>query len=266
MTGAKPNGIGWATWEPDPMWQSAALHGEAVSEDERPLGFRAVRVDRTLPAAIRSGANHEATRRHTMTLERQRVPYTDMRDFIRLLDEKGLVHHVTAEVDPVLEIGAVAAARSLERQGPAIIFRQREGATRTKPMVVNLLSTIEQVALAFGTEPDEAKIHERVVSGMDHRLPSVQVDSGPCKEVIVSGDDIDLDFIPTPLWHEHDGGQYLATTAGVVTRDPITGILNIGLYRAMIKDKQTLSLSGGIRGRESSTGPGGGRPHPEQRG
>ena len=191
-----------------------------------------------------------------MALERQRVPYTDMRDFIRLLDEKGLVHHVTAEVDPVLEIGAITA-RSLERQGPAIIFDNVKGYP-DKPMVVNLLSTIEQVALAFGTEPDEAKIQERVVGGMDHRLPSVQVDSGPCKEVIVSGDDIDLDFIPTPLWHEHDGGQYLATTAGVVTRDPVTGILNIGLYRAMIKDKQTLSLSGGIRGRESSTGPGGG--------
>ena len=169
---------------------------------------------------------------------------------------KGLVHHVTAEVDPVLELGAITA-RSLERQGPAIIFDNVKGYP-DKPMVVNLLSTIEQVALAFGTEPDEAKIHERVVSGMDHRLPSVEVDSGPCKEVIVSGDDIDLDFIPTPLWHEHDGGQYLATTAGVVTRDPVTGILNIGLYRAMIKDKQTLSLSGGIRGRESSTGPGGG--------
>ncbi len=191
-----------------------------------------------------------------MTLERERVAYTDMRDFIRLLDEKGLLHHVTAEVDPVFELGAVAA-RSLERQGPAIIFDNVKGYP-DKPMVVNLLSTIEQVALAFGTEPDEAKIHERVVGGMDHRLPSVQVDSGPCKDVIVTGDDVDLDFIPTPVWHEHDGGQYLATTAGVVTRDPVTGILNIGLYRAMIKDKQTLSLSGGVRGRDSSTGPGGG--------
>ena len=190
-----------------------------------------------------------------MAVERERVPYTDMRDFIRLLDEKGLVHHVTAEVDPVFELGAITA-RSLERQGPAIIFDNVKGYP-DKPMVVNLLSTIEQVALAYGTESDEAKIHERVVDGMNHRLPSVEVDSGPCKDVIVSGDAVDLDFIPTPVWHEHDGGQYLATTAGVVTRDPITGILNIGLYRAMIKDKQTLSLSGGVRGRESSTGPGG---------
>ncbi len=191
-----------------------------------------------------------------MTTEQKRVAYTDMRDFIRLLDEKGLVHHVEAEVDPVHELGAVTA-RSLERQGPAIIFDNVKGYPG-KPVVVNLLSTIEQVALAFGTEPDEEKIHDRVVDGMDHRLPSVEVSDGPCQEVVVTGDDVDLDFIPTPVWHEFDGGPYLATTAGVVTRDPITGILNIGLYRAMIKDKQTLSLSGGVRGRQSSTGPGGG--------
>ena len=191
-----------------------------------------------------------------MTTEQKRVAYTDMRDFIRLLDEKGLVHHVAAEVDPVHELGAVTA-RSLERQGPAIIFDNVKGYP-DKPVVVNLLSTIEQVALAFGTEPDEEKIHERVVDGMNHRLPSVEVSDGPCQEVVLTGDDADLYFIPTPVWHEFDGGPYLATTAGVVTRDPITGILNIGLYRAMIKDKQTLSLSGGVRGRESSTGPGGG--------
>ncbi len=145
-----------------------------------------------------------------MTLERQRVAYTDMRDFIRLLDEKGLVHHVTAEVDPYLELGAVAA-RSLERQGPAIIFDNVKGYPN-KPMVVNLLSTIEQVALAFGTDPDEAKIHERVVGGMDHRLPSVQVDSGPCKDVVVTGDDVDLDFIPRP--------SGTSTTAGSTSRRP----------------------------------------------
>ena len=191
-----------------------------------------------------------------MTTNEKRVAYTDMRDFIRLLDEQGLVQRVDAEVDPVHELGAVAA-RSLERQGPAIIFDNVKGYPG-KPVVVNLLSTIEQVALAFGTEPDEERIHERVVDGMDHRMPSVEVSSAPCQEVVVTGDDADLYFIPTPVWHEFDGGPYLATTAGVVTRDPVTGILNIGLYRAMIKDKQTLSLSGGVRGRESSTGPGGG--------
>ncbi len=185
-----------------------------------------------------------------------RVAYTDMREFIELLDEKGLVHRVTAEVDPVHELGAITA-RSLDRHGPAIIFENVKGYPG-KPMVVNLLSTPEQVALAFGTEPTEEQVQGAVVRGMDHRLPSLEVETGPCKDVILMGDDADLNFIPTPVWHEHDGGQFLATTAGIVTRDPLTGILNVGLYRTMIKDKHTMSLAGGIRGRASSTGPGGG--------
>lgn len=185
-----------------------------------------------------------------------RVAYTDMRDFIELLDKNGLVHRVTAEVDPVHELGAVAA-RSLDRQGPAIIFENVKGYP-DKPMVVNLLSTPEQVALAYGAENTEEKIQAAVVKGMDHRLPSVVVTEAPCKDVILMGDDADLGFIPTPVWHENDGGQYLATTAGVVTRDPLTGMLNVGLYRTMIVDKHTMTMSGGIRGRSSSTGPGGG--------
>ncbi|MDA0797195.1 MAG: UbiD family decarboxylase [Chloroflexi bacterium] len=185
-----------------------------------------------------------------------RVAYTDMREFIELLDAKGLVHRVTAEVDPVHELGAITA-RSLDRHGPAIIFENVKGYPN-KPMVVNLLSTPEQVALAFGTEPTEEQVQGAVVRGMDHRLPSLEVETGPCKDVILMGDDADLNFIPTPVWHEHDGGQFLATTAGIVTRDPLPGILNVGLYRTMIKDKHTMSLAGGIRGRASSTGPGGG--------
>ena len=65
-------------------------------------------------------------------------------------------------------------------------------------------------------------------------------------------------IVPTPRWHERDGGRYLGTTAGFVTRDPLGGQLNMGSYRVMIKDKTTVSMAGGLRGRKSSTGAGGG--------
>jgi UbiD family decarboxylase len=75
------------------------------------------------------------------------------------------------------------------------------------------------------------------------------------KEEIHHGDEVDLYQFPTPWWHEHDGGQFIATTAGLITRDPNTGNLNMGSYRAMIKDKNTVSWSGGTR---SAAQPGGG--------
>ena len=187
-----------------------------------------------------------------------RVAYKDMREYMDLLESKGMLKRIREEVDLKFEIGAITA-RSLERGGPALLFENVKG-YEGKPLVSNLISTTEQLGVAFGIEANEEAIHERVVEGMNHRIMSVEVkrDEAPCKEVVVTGDDVNIFMIPTPWWHEHDGGQYLATTSGCVTRDPITGILNMGSYRAMIKDKNTLTMSGGVRGRESSTGPGGG--------
>ncbi len=123
-----------------------------------------------------------------------------------------------------------------------------------KPLVVNLVSNNQQLGVAFGVEPDEAKIYEKLVFGMRNRIPSRIRQTGPVKEEVYQGDEVDLYKFPTPWWHEHDGGQYIATTAGLVTRDPDTGNLNVGSYRAMIKDRNTVSWAGGTRGPNSNSG------------
>lgn len=172
--------------------------------------------------------------------------YTDIREYMAALEEAGLLQHITAEVDLEHEIGAIAA-RSLEQGGPALVFENIKGYAGM-PLVVNLVANNRQLGLAFGTEDDEARIYEKLVQGMKSRFPSRIVPTGPVKEEVYHGDDVDLYKFPTPTWHEHDGGQYIATTAGLITRDPDTGNLNVGSYRAMIKDKTTLSWAGGIRG------------------
>jgi len=178
--------------------------------------------------------------------------YQDMRSYMDALEAAGLLRHVTAEVDLKHEIGAIAA-RSLEQGGPTLVFENIKGYAGM-PLVVNLVSNNRQLGLAFGTEPDEAKIYERVVFGLRNRIPSRIRQTGPVKEEVYHGDDVDLYKFPTPWWHEHDGGQFIATTAGLITRDPETGNLNMGSYRAMIKDKNTVSWSGGLRGHGSSSG------------
>ena len=184
------------------------------------------------------------------------VEYRDLRGYLRLLEEAGLLHRITAEVDLKHEIGAICA-RSLAREGPALLFENVKGYPGM-PFVANLLSTLPQLGIVFNVDPDEEKLYERAVYGMDHRMPSVVLEAGPCKEVIVTEDGVDLYRFPTPWWHEHDGGQYLGTTTGVITRDPDTGILNMGSYRTMIKDKSTLTMTGGTHGANSAGGPGGG--------
>ena len=51
-------------------------------------------------------------------------------------------------------------------------------------------------------------------------MPPKIVKTGPVKENILKGDDIDLYEFPTPHWNRLDGGRYLLTYGGCVTKDP----------------------------------------------
>lgn len=173
-----------------------------------------------------------------------KVQYRDLREYLDLLEEAGLLRRVTEEVDLEHEIGALCAY-GLERHGPALYFENIKG-YKGKPLVSNIISTVEQLALAFNTEPDPDRIYERIVDGHKNRIPSVVLETGPCKEEKFFGDEVDLYELPTPVWHELDGGAYIGTAAGVIDRDPDTGILNMGTYRCMIVDRKTLAITGQI--------------------
>ena len=73
-------------------------------------------------------------------------------------------------------------------------------------------------------------------------IPPVEVKTGPVKENIVRGSDVDLYQFPVPKWHFRDGGRYILTFAGVVTRDPETGTINMGVYRGMIGQRNTIPI------------------------
>ena len=48
--------------------------------------------------------------------------------------------------------------------------------------------------------------------------------------------------IPTPRWHEHDGGYYIGTGDMVIMRDPDTGWINYGAYRVQAHDKNLATV------------------------
>ena len=109
------------------------------------------------------------------------------------------------------------------------------------------MATTEQLAIIFNTEPDPRQFYAVLLEGLDRRTPSVILETGPCKMEKHFDADVDLYKIPTPWWHELDGGQYVATQAGVVSRNLTTGFLNMGTYRGMIGDKNTLTMTGQIK-------------------
>ena len=76
----------------------------------------------------------------------------DLRDFLKLLEERGQLRRITAPVDPDLELAAIAD-RVLAAGGPALLFENVIGSSM--PVAVNTLGTVERVVWSMGLERAE---------------------------------------------------------------------------------------------------------------
>ena len=77
------------------------------------------------------------------------MKYTDLRDFIAVLEQRGELVRIKTAVDPVLEMTEIAD-RTLRQGGPALLFENPKG--YSTPVLVNLFGTEQRVALGMGEE------------------------------------------------------------------------------------------------------------------
>lgn len=169
----------------------------------------------------------------------------DLRDWIDKLQTEGMLKTVSAEVNWDRELGAIVR-NNFDHNGPALLFDNIKGHADTagKKIFTGGLSTKERAALMLGLSKDESMGELVAVTRkrFQESIKPIEVKNGPVKENILKGDDVDISQFPVPLWHKGDGGRYINTAAGVVTRDPETGWINIGIYRGMIISKNKIGL------------------------
>ena len=67
------------------------------------------------------------------------------------------------------------------------------------------------------------------------------VDSAPCQEVVLTGDDVDLGLLPIIKCWPLDAGRYI-TLPLVCSYDPNTGKRNVGCYRMQVLSKNTTAM------------------------
>ena len=169
------------------------------------------------------------------------MPYRDLKEFIDRLRSGGELAEISAEVDWRYEIGGIVR-KNLDLKGPALFFKKIKD--YHIPLFTCGVSTYQRLALALGLSAH--KTLDEIVSEFRERIKKPiktnSVKTGPCKENILKGNEIDLLRFPVPLWQGRDGGRYLGTWHGVITRDPETGWTNAGMYRTMIHDRKTLGI------------------------
>jgi len=154
----------------------------------------------------------------------------DFRGFLRRLEENQELTRIQKPVD-------ARHISSLVAQAKQALFFENVGGFDF-PVASGVVGTRRRIALAL--DCPETVVGKKFNEGISHPIPSKRVKDGPCKEVILKGDEVDLTRLPIPLLHEKDGGPYIS--GGVVSSvDPEYG-LNIGMYRMMFRTKNETGI------------------------
>jgi len=169
------------------------------------------------------------------------MPYKDLREFIETLEKSGDLHRIKKEIDWNLEAGAITR-KGCEEVGPAILFEKIKDYPEGYRVLANPLASFRRLAIALDMPPDSTytEILNRYAEGRKNLIKPILVSDGPCKEEIHIGDDVDLYKLPALIIHGGDGGRYLCTWHVTITKDPDSGWVNWGMYRAMIQDKNRM--------------------------
>ena len=185
--------------------------------------------------------------------------FKDIRQFIEFLDERGDLKRITAMVDSDLEITEITD-RTIKSGGPALLFENVAGSDA--PVAINLMGTHQRTAWALGVENiDDLTSRVRKLLGLAQGPPSGLmgkvralgdlvsvartqpkiVRRAPCQDVVVTGEDVDLNILPALKCWPDDAGRYI-TLPLVVSRDPESGRRNVGIYRMQIFDRNTTGM------------------------
>ncbi len=170
------------------------------------------------------------------------MAFNDLREYISALENHGEVQRIGGEVDWNLEAGAILR-RTYERRLAAPFFEKIKGYPQGYRMFGGSVASFRRIAIALGLDPESSHrtLREEFFKRRGDLIKPRLVKDGPCKENVHTGEDIDLFEFPAPMLHEGDGGRYLCTWHLHITKDPDTGWVNWGTYRAMIHAKDALT-------------------------
>ncbi|MDI6655042.1 MAG: menaquinone biosynthesis decarboxylase, partial [Candidatus Hydrothermarchaeota archaeon] len=185
------------------------------------------------------------------------MAYSDLRDFIEVLEKKKLLRRIKTEVSPELEITQILD-RISKSNSLALLFENVKG--YDIPVAANLFGSMERMKLALETENFES-IGESLVELLKPDMPPSLlgkiksaaklkevfsfppkiVRDAPCKEVVLKGEEVDLNKFPILKCWPNDAGKFI-TLPLVFTKDPETGERNCGMYRMQVYDKAATGM------------------------
>ena len=183
---------------------------------------------------------------------------TDLRAFLAAVEDGGELKAVSgAHWDR--EIGAVTEVLYREKvdKSPLLLFDDVPGYPKGMRCLYGMLGSPLRLALGLGLDAGKSGDRRAMLDAYRTRIrqyapiPPHVVNTGPVMENVDRDGEVDLEKFPVPIHHEQDGGRYIGTACGVITRDPESGRINVGTYRVQVNGRNiaTSYISNGKQGR-----------------
>ncbi|MDW8394273.1 MAG: menaquinone biosynthesis decarboxylase [Chitinophagales bacterium] len=177
------------------------------------------------------------------------MAYSSLQHFVHELERAGELRRISVFVDPHLQITEVTD-RIVKQGGPALLF---ENTGTEFPLLINAYGSARRMAMALGVDDLEtiARRFETLfgelmrprdgilqklsllpqLGALASWMPKVKRGRGACQQVVM--DQPDLRKLPVMTCWPEDGGPFI-TLPVIHTRDPHTGIRNVGMYRMQV--------------------------------
>ena len=187
------------------------------------------------------------------------APFPTFRDYIKALDERGLVLRFTMIDQDAYEMTALMYLLIDQygwEEAPAILAEQVKinGEWIKGPLIANHQGHLDTEAILFGVEPvpqNTRATYRKVMAFLETRLEQgeyppitpieVRRDQALCKEVVLRGDAIDLTRFAFIQSNPADAGRYI-NTGSIFTQDPQMG-MNYGTYRCQLRGPRLISVN-----------------------
>ena len=199
------------------------------------------------------------------------MAFESFREFLKQLDDAGELRRINIPVETELEITELAD-REMKKPGggQALLFENPTLNSNTTDiaLAINTMGSQKRMAMTLGRDNVEEAADELgklmkakpptsfretinllgTALELRHAKPK-KVNDGPCKEVIIKGDDLKntrtglptLLNLPIQQCWPPDAGRFI-TLPCVVTQDPDSGARNLGIYRMQVFDNQTTGM------------------------
>lgn len=176
--------------------------------------------------------------------------YRNLEQFVDALEKAGELIRIKEYVDPKLEITEITDRISKSNYNKALLF---ENTGYDFPVLINSMGSYKRMCMALGVKelddiskeietlfksiagPKEGILDKLkmlpMLGQISSWMPKIISGKGECQDIVLK--DPDITKLPVMTCWPEDGGPFI-TLPVINTKDPVTGIRNVGMYRMQV--------------------------------